>query len=651
MNALTGIPRSQPQDQSVGFEASALLADAREFRQAFEHYANGRWSAERWKTFRLRFGIYAERQPDRHMVRAKLPGGRLGFEPARTLANAARRFTDRALHVTTRQGIQVYGLALEQLAPLLEALNAGGVSTREAAGNTFRTTVACPLAGLCPHEHVDAGAVADRLAQYWLRHPLVQHMPRKVKTAVSGCARDCGGAGQDDLGFIATRHNGQPGFRVLAGGGLGSRPELAVPVIDFVTEDELPTVQEAVARLHHRHSNREDRNAARLKFLIERFGAAEFAARLRAEFESLRALPRPAWRGLAWRRPVEDDAPAPEGIAPFRQPDGRLAVTLLLPLGRLEPDQLDGLAGIAESLGAAELRLTRAQNVMVIGLPEDKLTDLENDLRPLGLAVARAPEARAVVACPGRASCAIGITDSAGLGLRLLTQAAKDDRLPTMRLQVSGCANACGRHHTADIGLHGLAKKIAGQPRPHYQIHFGGAEAPVPAVGRLGPIIAEEAVPQAIDALIAAFRAERQPTESFQHWVARQSDTDLAGWIEQSTIAAAEERQDPASTPFTLPASAKGECASEAVVAEYLADLAQVAAWDAERLTAIGEPDRADLAARRARKLAAQRLAKVTGETADPSDADRALPDWLATVEARIERHLQSRQAKTEKVA
>jgi sulfite reductase beta subunit-like hemoprotein len=583
-------------------------------------------------------------------VRTKLPGGRLRFDRARALADAARRFADSALHATTRQGIQFYGLALDRLAPLLEALNEGGVSTREAAGSTFRAIVACPLAGLCPHEHVDAGAVADRLAQSWLRHPLVQHMPRKVKTAVSGCAQDCGGAGQDDLGFIATLRDGKPGFRVLAGGGLGSRPELAVPVIDFVAEEDLPAVQEAVARIHHRHSNRADRNAARLKFLIEREGALEFAALIRREFQALRDLPGRPWKNLAWRTPNDDAGPAPDSVAPFRQTDGRLAVTIALPLGRIEADQLDGLAGIAESLGGRELRLTRAQNVMVIGLAADRLDDLASDLRALGLVVARAPEARSVVACPGCASCAIGITDSPALGLRLRRDDAKADNLPTLRLQVSGCANACGRHHTADIGLHGLAKKIAGQPRPHYQLHIGGANGPQPVVGRSGPVIAEDAAPRVIDALAAAFRAERQGGESFQAWAARQSDDAIAARVAQAVAQAGGDA--PISTlPFAPPANAKGECGAPAVVAEYLGDLARVAIEDVERHRAIGNAEAADRAAQRARKLTAERLAAVTGAQPNAEDARLGLGDWLARAEERIERHLLDRQDAREDAA
>ncbi|MCB2102593.1 MAG: hypothetical protein KDE22_17075, partial [Rhodobacterales bacterium] len=204
-------PRGRPADEpplsreaEPEAEPLATPADAAEYRAALAAFRTGAWPQERWTTFRLRHGVYAQAQADTYMVRAKLPGGRLSFDQARAVAVANRDHCGAAVHLTTRQDVQFYYLTLDGTADLLAALARGGVTTREASGNTFRNVSTCPLAAVCTHEHVDAAQVAERLATAWIRHPLTQHMPRKFKTTVSGCGHDCGMARIDDLGLIAT---------------------------------------------------------------------------------------------------------------------------------------------------------------------------------------------------------------------------------------------------------------------------------------------------------------------------------------------------------------------------------------------------------------------------------------------------------------
>lgn len=587
-------------------------SDLAEFQSGYEHYVSGRWFSDRWKTFRLRFGIYEQRQSGQHMVRVKVPGGRLSLDQARAIAGANAAHAGGDIHITTRQGVQLYFILRDNLPGLLNALAEGGVTTREASGSTFRAITACPHAGFCPHQLTDAATVAGQLTNTWLRHPLTQHMPRKFKTTVSGCARDCGLSAIDDLGFIAVERDGEKGFRVTAGGGLGIAPTQAVEVFDFVREEDLPRVQEAFARLHHKYSDRANKNRARIKFLLKQWGEAEFVARVREEFEALGGLHQPAWAALDWRAP--------------ETPRSRRDVEIDIPLGWLTSSQFSALTDAAAAAGGAELRLTRSQNLIAVGLEQDKAQAFVDAALALGLEPresdpSRAPALSDLVACPGTSTCAIGITDSHALAQSLLAVKDQFVGLESVRLRVSGCHNSCGHHHIADIGLHGLAKKINGNPAPHYQFHLGGGAA---AHGIPGPIVPAHRAKDALVLLLAAIKNDRREGETVRNWVERIGVEKIA----QIVAPALEGDVEGAFTDiggdeaFAPPATSSGECAAAAVVAEHLADLAQVARFDAARTFRAGRADQARAHLAQALDFPAQRLLVISGQrdVCEPQD-------------------------------
>lgn len=322
-------------------EPLVRLTDLDEFRVGLDKRLSNEWDEERWTGFRVRYGIYGQKQPGVQMVRIKVPGGILPVEQLRVLAEFNRRFCEGDLHITTRQDVQCYHIPLARIGDALEFLYTHGMTTREACGNTFRNVTSCALSGVCPREHVDAGAVAEGVARSWIRNPLVQHMPRKSKIAVSGCATDCAASSFHDLSFIATNVDGKNGFVVTAGGGLGGQPRPAVKVLDFITEDDVSTVVEVTARLHQRYSDRVNRNSARLKFLVKRFGEAKFVALFQEEFARLRGLPQRPWKPLKWRTPGEAEiAKTPVGVV--QQHDGLLAIIGNPPLGLFSTEQVEG---------------------------------------------------------------------------------------------------------------------------------------------------------------------------------------------------------------------------------------------------------------------------------------------------------------------
>ena len=574
--AAAGRPRA------VASEPLTRLSDLDEYRKALARFKSGEWDDEQWTAFRLRFGIYGQLQPGVQMVRIKIPGGVLPLRWALAIARANREYCAAGhgnIHVTTRQDMQIYYVSLDDTPSLLADLYDAGLTTREACGNTLRNMNGCQLAGVCPREHVDAGVVAERLALSWLRQPLVQHMPRKFKVSVSGCETDCGSSAIHDLGLVATERDGKKGFTVYGGGGTGGIPVLAVKLLDFATEDDLSIMLEALVRIHQRYSNRVNRNQARLKFLIRRFGEEKFRSLFLEELERLRALPQRPWQPLDWREPEEAPAPtSPGGVV--RGHDGRIAVVVNPDLGLLTSDQLEGLAKIGERHGATDLRTTRDQNLVLVGLPQGSRASVVAEVRALGLVIQEHEgDAPDVVACPGTTTCRLGITNSQNFGKEIIGQVRDYEPLPGVTVKVSGCQNGCGLHHVADFGFRGMGKKIEGVNAPHYQIYVGGNQRRDGAIGVNGPIVPARHAPEALKLLMDAYAGERENGESVREWALRLGKDGLGGIVRSALdkTDAGDERifvdwgED---EKFVTPEAAVAECAAAYAVDELLHDLA-----------------------------------------------------------------------------
>ena len=599
-------------------EPLVSLGDLDEYRAGLRHRLNGDWDEDKWTGFRTRFGVYGQKQPGVQMVRIKIPGGIVPAPWLSVLAEFNRRFCQGDVHITTRQDIQTYFVPLERSAEALEYLYDNGLTTREACGNTFRNISACALSGHCPREHVDAGVVAQQLATAWIRDPLVQHMPRKVKIAISGCATDCAGVTFHDLGFVATERDGNKGFRVFAAGGLGSQPKPALEVLEFVGEDELPTVMEALARLHQRYSDRVNRNAARVKFLAKRFGDDKFRALFREEFDRLSGLPQRPQKKLAWRTPGEAAVErTPLGVVP--QHDGRFAVIGNPVLGNLSSAQLDGLSELTRKAGIAKVRLTRDQNLVVPDVAISSLNDVLRGLKELNIDVPmNAAESTDVVSCPGTTTCRIGITNSPGLARSILAEAKEDATARGISVRISGCQNSCGQHHIGDFGLHGVAKKIDGKPAPHYQIHLGGEArlgAAAEMAGMTGPIVPAGLAPLALRLLRHGYAGGKRAGETVRSWADRlgragieQVLAPLSGAGNERTYIDWGDAEEFKGAP-----ALRGECAAPFASDEVLADFADDALIRFDRFLARDRVAEAQEAGLEALTFASRRLLQLHG--------------------------------------
>ena len=614
---------------SSGFVAAAQplvsQSDLAEYSAGLACRQAGEWDAERWTAFRVRYGVYGQRQDGVQMIRIKVPGGIVPTSWLKVLGKVNREYCNADAHITTRQDFQIYGVPLGRTVDILTELYAAGIPTREAGGGTLRNMTACGLSGACPKEHVDAGQVARQLAASWIRHPLVQHLPRKMKFSVSGCATDCAFAPIHDIGFIATERDGVPGFRVLAGGGLGANPRPGIQIAELVAEQDLPTVIEAIVRLHHRYSDRVNRNAARVKFLVKRFGEAKFVELFQEEFGKLQGVPSRPWDQLAWRQPDNVDLGRnPLGVLPAH--DGSRAVATYVPLGLISSDQMDTLYDLAVAAGVAQLRTTQTQNLVFLGVAQDKVAALVAGLKAIGFDVPGPGESTpSVVSCPGTSTCRIGITHSCGLARQLEEQGRDDPAAAKYSVHVSGCPNSCSLHHVADIGLHGAGKKIDGKAAPHYQLHFGG-DGPTATFGVSGPLVPARQADEAVRLLRAALVTGQQKGESVRAWAERLGKPGLSAILAPLAAQAVDdlyvdwgEAHD-----FVLPAAGvKGECAASFASSELLADLADDALIATDRFLAVGRTDGARDWAVRTAVFAARMLLASRGVSTEDDIADR----------------------------
>jgi len=577
----TSTAQALSRDWSTKIEPLANASDVSEYREAYESFVSGAWDDERWTAFRLRFGIYGQLQPGVQMIRVKVPGGISSIDELRAMARINREFNREGgeIHITTRQDYQLYYVPLERTPDFVEALQDAGMTSREACGNTLRNMNSCHLAGVCPREHVDAGEVALRLSRSWLRQPLVQHMPRKFKISVSGCATDCAASGIHDLGLIAVEKNGKKGFEVHGAGGTGGQPISAIKIMDFAEEEEIPTILEALIRLHQRYSNRVNRNAARIKFLVKRFGEDKFRALFDEEYARLRALPQRPWEALDWRTPED----APEPMTPggvIEQYDGKSAVVFCPALGLLTSDQTDALADLGEKFGAGGVRLTREQNMVITGLESRDVAAVVGGLREIGFPVEDAPgDISDVVSCPGTTTCRIGITNSQSFGLEVAGDVRNYAAKPGVTVRISGCQNGCGLHHVGDFGFRGMGKKIDGKNAPHYQIYVGGDARRNGAVGVTGPVIAARYAPEGLKLLLDSYAGTKETDEDIPAWAERQGKAGLrdilAPVIEKTVAQAKDIYQDwGEEAEYVPPAPAKSECAATFAIDDLLMDLA-----------------------------------------------------------------------------
>jgi sulfite reductase beta subunit-like hemoprotein/TusA-related sulfurtransferase len=526
----------------VPADAVKIPADILREIEIFEGEAarlkRGEITSDQFKPFRLQHGIYGQRQPGVQMVRVKVPQGRLNPAQLRRLADVAETYASGVCHLSTRQNIQMHFAKIENVATMMRRFAEVGLTTREACADTVRNVTACPMAGISPTELVDVTPYGLAITQHFLRNPICQRLPRKFKIALEGCSdQDHAATSIHDIGITARKRDGQLGFRVVVGGGLGSTPRTANVLAEFAPPEDLVAICEAVIRVFDRHGQRQNRYKARMKFLIEKLGFEKFFGLWKTEFEVIKSqnghYTLPAVEEIPLKRPASPRPWSRErstgplaawlkyNVTPQKQPGYNL-VTIKIPLGDIKSAHVRAVADVCDRFSDGYIRVTVQQNFAMRWVHEADLPAVHEALTEIGLAEAGADRIENVVACPGTDSCGLSITSSKGLARTLAGQfqpgdPANDD-LAGMSLKISGCQNACAQHQLASIGFHGVGKKVGPHTAPFYEIHLGGSNT------RIGPQVVKipaKRTPEAVRHLLTWYRAARVEGESFEEFAAR----------------------------------------------------------------------------------------------------------------------------------
>jgi sulfite reductase beta subunit-like hemoprotein len=500
--------------------------------------------------FRLKQGVYGQRQPDVQMCRVKLPFGGITPEQMEMFADVVERWAPlNKAHITTRQNIQIHHIPLRDMAELIREISASGLSTREGCGNTVRNVTADPWAGVCHDELFDPTPYVGAYVRYFVRHPTTQLMPRKVKTAFTGSDTDRALTGIHDIGFIARERDGVKGFEMRVGGGTSIMPRISPTLVDFVRADdgEYLKYTEAVLRIFDRQDwLRVNRARARIKVLVDKIGVEALREQVEEELRGDWVAERdfdPQARLFLYDE--EDGAPEPprspgspngdgteflrfrEANVEAQRQKGFSAVQVKVPRGDLTPEQFRGLAAIMREYSGGFARTTCHQNFVLRWVRDEAVYDVWRRLGDLGLGDSGADEVNDVVSCPGTDSCKLGITSSMGLNRavqqRIEAMGITDPLTKRIHIKMSGCPNGCSQHHVGNIGFYGASIKVGEHTIPAYVAHIGGNyEGGEIAYGaRLKVRLAAKRIPEAVERWIRKYEAERADGEVFNAYVAR----------------------------------------------------------------------------------------------------------------------------------
>jgi sulfite reductase beta subunit-like hemoprotein len=500
--------------------------------------------------FRLKQGVYGQRQPGVQMVRVKLPFGGVTPDQMDAFAEVVEKYAPlNKGHITTRQNIQIHHVPLRDMESLIREISVTGLSSREGCGNTMRNVTGDPWAGVAADEVFDPTPYAGAYIRYFVRHPTTQLMPRKIKTSFTGSAEDRAISGIHDIAFLSRERDGVKGFEIRVGGGTSIMARVAPTLYEFVEADngDYMRVTEAVLRIFDRQDwLRVNRARARIKVLVDKIGIDAFREQVEEELKGDWAQER-EFDVERLRYDDDEEANAPkappqaaspngdrteferflEGNVQAQRQEGFSTVEVKITRGDLTPEQFRGLATIMREHTGGYARSTVQQNFVLRWVRDESLYDVWQQLTELGLAEAGAREITDVVSCPGTDSCKLGIASSMGLNKavkeRVESMQISDSLTKKIHIKMSGCPNGCSQHHIANIGFYGASLKVGERQLPAYIPHIGGNyEGGEVIFGtRLKSRLPAKRVPEAVERWIKLYESEREEGEEFNAFAER----------------------------------------------------------------------------------------------------------------------------------
>ncbi|MFL5618171.1 MAG: nitrite/sulfite reductase [Gemmatimonadaceae bacterium] len=457
------------------------------------------------------------------MMRVRTPNGFITSEMVRRICDISDTYARSSIDITNRQNFQLHWLRIEDIPTIWESLAEVGWTSMGACGDNPRTVTGCPLAGVEHDELIDASPIALAVDRHLNGNPEYGNLPRKFKITITGCQHWCSYPEINDIGATAVRRaDGVVGFHVRVGGGLSTKPHLAVLLPAFVHPEQLPQVVETITAIFRDSEElRVNRTKARMKFLFVNHGWT--AEKFLAEIE----------RRIGYKLDAPADEHPPEGhyrdhlgIQPQKQP-GLSYAGYSVVSGRISPDQLRGLAAIADEFGDGSLRLSAMQNILITNVKNECTAELLERSRALGVALDGSPFQRGTASCTGSEYCKLAITETKLFSIRLAQEL--EERLPgftdTVKLHVAGCPNSCGQHPIADVGLQGVLLNQGGTQVEGFDFFVGGGLGKNSALGhRIGFRAPADEVPEALERLFSTYVAQKQDGESIRSWTGRVGD-------------------------------------------------------------------------------------------------------------------------------
>jgi sulfite reductase (NADPH) hemoprotein beta-component len=514
-----------------------------QFRDQANRRLKGELTEEEFRPLRLMNGLYL--QLHAYMLRIAVPYGTLSPRQLRMLAYIAEKWDRGYGHFTTRQNLQFNWTKLEDAADILDALSQVEMHAIQTSGNCIRNVTTDHWAGAAADELADPRPVAELVRQWSSLHPEFSYLPRKFKVAVTGSPHDRAAVKVHDIGLrLHLNDKSERGWEVIVGGGQGRTPVIGITVRDFLPEHDLIGYLEAIMRVYNLYGRRDNKFKARIKILVHELGAEKFKAEVEAEYAKRpqasteveeRELQRiatyfapPAFEKLSRWSPAFEEARAKNpqfarwvrtNIAPHRVDGYAIVNVSLKPEGGIPGDmtaaQMRAVADLAEEYSFNELRVSHHQNLVLPHVKREDVFAIWKALVAADLAAANIGLAGDIIACPGLDYCALATARSIPIAQAISRRFADIDRqheIGPVKINISGCINACGHHHVGHIGILGLDKK----GEEYYQITLGGSSSENASIGTiLGPGFAGEDVPEAIEKIIDTYLAHRQTGEEF----------------------------------------------------------------------------------------------------------------------------------------
>ncbi|MFI6843261.1 nitrite/sulfite reductase [Kitasatospora sp. NPDC050467] len=460
------------------------------------------------------------------MLRVRIDGGRLTVAQLKAIAEVSELYGRNTADLTDRQNVQYHWIRIEDVPAIWQKLEAVGLSTTEACGDTPRVILGSPVAGIAEDEIIDGTPAIEEIQRRFIGNKDFSNLPRKFKSAVSGSPLLDVAHEINDIAFVGVVHPEHgPGFDLWVGGGLSTNPKLGVRLGAWVPLDEVADVYGGVIGIFRDYGYRRLRNRARLKFLVADWGVEKFRQVLEDEYLKYRLVdgPAPKEPGGRWR----------DHVGVHRQKDGKYYVGFAPRVGRVDGRLLGQIADLAAAHGSDRLRTTAEQKMLVLDIAEDQVESLVAGLEALDLRVTPSPFRRGTMACTGIEYCKLAIVETKERGRTLIDELEK--RLPDfeepLTININGCPNACARIQVADIGLKGqLVTGENGEQVEGYQVHLGGALGLEAGFGRKvrGLKVTKDGLPDYVERVLTRYQADRAEGERFAQWTARASEEQLS---------------------------------------------------------------------------------------------------------------------------